>query len=274
VAKEFKSLKNKNSHITTLEWRNTLGIDIDLLSNQLHVSTDQHLDLSPVFNLTKSSFELISDLNPELRLELVGHNLNIKGMSTISDGIAHIIAHQMENWNEVGGPPYRGKIAASSSNWDTASGIRKPDTWWMRRATYNGLNPAATHQLPGCPDVVVEVISPSQSFNVGQDTQQDKMGDWITDGAEFGVLVDYKGRATYFYATTASGILPAPGAAAGVIAHPNFPGVTERRFAWGGVAPAGPGPHFGPALNIPFPANTHMTNIAPFSLNHATFEIA
>ncbi len=55
------------------------------------------------------------------------------------------------------------------------------------------------------------------------------------------MLIDWEHRNTYVYATAASGLLPATLSpappAAGVFqaaAHPNFPGIVERRYAWPG----------------------------------------
>jgi len=103
------------------------------------------------------------------------------------------------------------------------------------------------------------------------------MGEWISAGVQFGILIDYHRRCTYRYATTASGLLPAPGAHANVAAHPNFAAVCEERFPWPGAAPAGAGPHYGPpGFVVSIPGGTHM-GIAlggAVNINHALFRIA
>jgi hypothetical protein len=70
------------------------------------------------------------------------------------EGIISRISHQITLWDIAAG--IDGGIGVSSTNIIVVPGgsgiaptIRKPDTWWMDRATYGPLQPELHNQLPG-----------------------------------------------------------------------------------------------------------------------------
>lgn len=82
-------------------------------------------------------------------------------------------------------------------------------------------------------------------------------------------MIDYIGQNTYFYASTASGLLPAPGFNANVIAYGT---VTEEAHPWPALPAPVNGMQFGPALRLAIPAGTTIVNtVGPIIIDHTVF---
>jgi Uma2 family endonuclease len=65
--------------------------------------------------------------------------------------------------------------------------IRSPDVSWVKRTRLAALTPEQKQRfLPLCPDFVIELRSPSDSIK----TLQDKMQEYIENGASLGWLID------------------------------------------------------------------------------------
>jgi Uma2 family endonuclease len=65
--------------------------------------------------------------------------------------------------------------------------IRSPDVSWVKRSRLAALTPEQKQRfLPLCPDFVIELRSPSDSIK----TLQDKMQEYIENGASLGWLID------------------------------------------------------------------------------------
>jgi Uma2 family endonuclease len=65
--------------------------------------------------------------------------------------------------------------------------IRSPDVSWVKRTRLAALTPEQKQRfLPLCPDFVIELRSPSDSINI----LQDKMQEYIENGASLGWLID------------------------------------------------------------------------------------
>ena len=85
----------------------------------------------------------------------------------------------------------------SSGGFDLPNGAtRSPDAAWVKRSRLAGLSPAQKKRfLPLCPDFVVEFRSPSDHLK----TLQDKMQEYIDNGALLGWLLDVPNRRVFVY---------------------------------------------------------------------------
>ncbi len=73
---------------------------------------------------------------------------------------------------------------------------RSPDLSWVKRSRWDALTKEQREQFPPlCPDFVVEIRSPSDSLKV----LQEKMQEYIANGAQLGWLIDPIDRKVYIY---------------------------------------------------------------------------
>jgi Uma2 family endonuclease len=77
---------------------------------------------------------------------------------------------------------------------------RSPDAAWVLRERLTGLRPQEKKRfLPLCPDFVAELLSPSDSLPA----VQEKMQEYMDNGARLGWLIDPENRRVYIYRTNA-----------------------------------------------------------------------
>ncbi len=91
----------------------------------------------------------------------------------------------------------RGKVADSNGGFILPNGaIRSPDSSWVLKSRLDTL-PKETLQkfLPLCPDFVLEMTSPSDSLS----ETQEKMVEYIENGAQLGWLVHSKTKQIFIY---------------------------------------------------------------------------
>ena len=73
---------------------------------------------------------------------------------------------------------------------------RSPDVAWIRRNRWEALSPEERRGFaPICPDFVLELRSPSDNLRV----LQDKLQEYIDNGAQLGWLIDPVDRVVYVY---------------------------------------------------------------------------
>jgi Uma2 family endonuclease len=73
---------------------------------------------------------------------------------------------------------------------------RSPDVSWIRKDRWDALSPEERRGFsPLCPDFVLELRSPSDSLRM----LQDKMQEYIDNGAGLGWLIDPTERVVYVY---------------------------------------------------------------------------
>lgn len=73
---------------------------------------------------------------------------------------------------------------------------RSPDASWVKKERWDALTPEQREKfLPLCPDFVVELRSQSDSLT----TLQDKMKEYLDNGARLGWLIDRKNRRVEIY---------------------------------------------------------------------------
>jgi Uma2 family endonuclease len=90
-----------------------------------------------------------------------------------------------------------GVASDSSTGFDLPNGaIRSPDAAWVKRSRLAALTPEQKKRfLPLCPDFVIELRSPSDHLK----TLQDKMQEYLANGAQLGWLFDIPNRRVYVY---------------------------------------------------------------------------
>jgi Uma2 family endonuclease len=104
------------------------------------------------------------------------------------------IAHQVANWAEQDGT---GETFDSSSGFTLPNGAtRSPDAAWIKLERWNALTDSQKASFaPICPDFVIELRSASDRLS----TLQDKMQEYINNGALLGFLIDRKNRTVHIY---------------------------------------------------------------------------
>lgn len=152
--------------------------------------------LRPVFDLTDDQLLELSSLNRDLRMErnaegeLIvmpptgGETGNRNAKLTIRLGV----------WTERDG---------TGANFDSSTGfrlpngaVRSPDASWVERSRLEALTDEQRRKfLPLCPDFVLELRSPTDSLN----TLQEKMREYLDNGARLGWLLDPEYRRVYVY---------------------------------------------------------------------------
>ena len=140
-------------------------------------------------------FQLCSD-NRDLSMELTAQKELIvmapKGL--MSGWRENILSTRLTNWAENDGT---GIVGSSATGFRLPNGaIRGPDASWVRRerlATFSKEELEKFGHL--CPDFVAEVMSPSNTLP----ELQDKMSEYIANGALLGWLIDPYEARVYIY---------------------------------------------------------------------------
>lgn len=90
-----------------------------------------------------------------------------------------------------------GKAFDSSTGFKLPNGAnRSPDVSWVKRDRYYALTPEQREKFPPlCPDFVVELRSPSDFLK----ETQEKMQEYIDNGARLGWLIDRKNQRVEIY---------------------------------------------------------------------------
>ncbi len=85
----------------------------------------------------------------------------------------------------------------SSTGFALPNGARRsPDLAWVRKGRWQLLNASEREEFPPlCPDFVVELRSRTDHLQ----TLQEKMGEYVENGAQLGWLIDPYGKAVYVY---------------------------------------------------------------------------
>jgi Uma2 family endonuclease len=174
-----------------------------------------------VQQMTTAEFYEFCLANRDLRIERTASGDVIVMSPAFSDtGNRNMkIAYQVANWAEQDGT---GETFDSSAGFTLPNGaIRSPDAAWIKLERWNSLteNQKASF-APICPDFVIELRSASDRLT----TLQDKMQEYIDNGALLGFLIDRKARTVHLYRPQQSAqILENP---AEVQGDPELPGFT------------------------------------------------
>ncbi|MGH2544342.1 MAG: Uma2 family endonuclease [Ardenticatenaceae bacterium] len=153
------------------------------------------LDVESV-GLTDEQFYRLCQDNPELRIELTA-NRELVIMSPTGSKTRwrnSRLNQRLANWAEQDGT---GLSFDSSTGFTLPNGAkRSPDASWVRRAIWEALSEEEQEGFaPLCPDFVVELRSLGDDLS----TLQNKMAEYIANGARLGWLLDPRHRRVYVY---------------------------------------------------------------------------
>ncbi len=164
-------------------------------------SIEQHapfrfsLDVSSVC-LTDDQFSRLCSDNPELRIELTAdRELIIMSPTGYETGWRNAkITQRLANWTEQDGT---GICFDSSTLFTLPNGAkRSPDASWIQKVRCERLSSEERSTFaPICPDFVAELRSPSDTIA----DLQEKMADYIRNGARLGWLLDPVEKRVHIY---------------------------------------------------------------------------
>ncbi len=154
------------------------------------------LRLRPVLELSYDQFLELSSINRDLRLELTAkRELTVMppaGGETSRRNIE--LAAQLWVWAKRDGT---GVAFDSSGGFILPNGaVRSPDAGWVERSRLEALTAEQREKfLPLCPNFVIELRSPTDKLSV----LQDKMQEYLDNGARLGWLIDPQQKRVYVY---------------------------------------------------------------------------
>ena len=120
------------------------------------------------------------------------------------------LSAQLERWSERDG---RGVAFDSSTGFRLPNGAtRSPDAAWVLRSRLARLTREQRRRfLPLCPDFLVELTSPTDRLS----KVQEKMQEWMSNGAGLGWILDADNRQAHIYRPNGVEILDTPDRLAG-----------------------------------------------------------
>ena len=146
--------------------------------------------------LTEEQFTLLCQENPELRIELTAQQeLVIMPPTGSETGRRNsTLTQRLANWAETDGT---GVVFDSSTLFTLPSGAKRtPDASWVRKERGDVLTREQREGFaPLCPDFVVELGSRTDRLL----DLQDKMQEYINNGARLGWLIDPLDKRVYVY---------------------------------------------------------------------------
>ena len=146
--------------------------------------------------LTDEQFFLLCQHNRELRFERTakGEILIMPPTGGETGNRNADLTFQLQAWSRQNN---LGKAFDSSTGFKLPNGAnRSPDASWVKRDRWFALTPEQRKKfLPLCPDFVVELRSPSDALK----ETQEKMQEYIDNGARLGWLIDPQTRRVEIY---------------------------------------------------------------------------
>ena len=176
--------------------------------------------LKLTINLTDEQFWQLCQRNREYRFELNDRGDLIIMSPTGSDtGRRNIkITTQLEIWNSK---HKLGIAFDSSTGFKLPNGAkRSPDASWIKLNRWNSLTTEEQEQFaPICPDFVVELRSKTDALK----PLQEKMQEYLDNGAKLGWLIDYQNQQVEIYRVNQPvEIVNSPSSLSGEKVLPNF----------------------------------------------------
>lgn len=154
------------------------------------------LRLRPVIELTGDQLLMLSSINHDLRLELTaeGELVVMPPTGTETGDQDSEINMQLRLWSKQDGA---GATFGSSTGFTLPNGaIRSPDASWVLRSRLDALTAEQRRKFaPLCPDFAIELRSPSDGLRVAQE----KMQEYLENGARLGWLIDPSSKRVYVY---------------------------------------------------------------------------
>ena len=165
------------------------------LAEERVAGTSLILNVQKVGLSQEQFFQLCCD-NPEFFMELSAQKeliiMPLPGPKTSWRNV--IITTRLTNWAEKDG---RGITFDCACHFILPNGAtRGPDASWLRRDRWDALSLEQQEKAaPVCPEFVVELMSPSDRLS----TVQEKMEEYIANGAQLGWLIDPYNKIVYLY---------------------------------------------------------------------------
>ncbi|HBR00460.1 MULTISPECIES: Uma2 family endonuclease [unclassified Roseofilum] len=182
-------------------------------------------------SVTQEQFELLAASNRELQLERTATGELIVNPPTgwESGKRNRSIIGQLDRWYEN---HQRGEAFESSTGFILPNGAnRSPDACWVSQERWDALTDEQRGTFPQiCPDFVVELRSASDTLK----SLQEKMQEYMDNGAKLGWLIDPKNRTVEVYRVGLEvEILSNPTELSGEEVLPGF--VLNLRRVWGDI---------------------------------------
>jgi Uma2 family endonuclease len=150
----------------------------------------------PHQKLTDEEFEELFAQNPELRIEMTSKGELIIMSPTTSKGghLNFLLTGRFAAWTEA---DTSGVRFDSSTCFTLPNGAkRSPDVSWIIRQRWDELSEEEKDEfVPICPDFVIELRSKSDRLTV----LQEKMEEYILNGAQLGWLIDPLEKRVHIY---------------------------------------------------------------------------
>jgi Uma2 family endonuclease len=189
--------------------------------------------------LTPEQFELVCQANPEAVLELTADGQLIAMTPTGGDTSSRnsLLIARLQIW-ALGQGTW--KVFDSSGGFRLSDGsVLSPDASVVRLELWQALTPEQRRGLPPlCPDLVIELASPSDQGPRGSEALRRKMAAYIANGAQLGWLLFPEQRAVEIWKIDGEDDEPAPQrleAAMRLEGGALFPGlVLELEEIWAG----------------------------------------
>ncbi len=154
------------------------------------------LQMSPAWELNADSFFDFCQLNSHLRIErnATGKLIIMPPTGSETGNRNFKLIQQLANWTDRDG---------SGIGFDSSAGFilpngatRSPDASWIKLNRWNSLSPEQKSKFaPIYPDFVVELRSSSDSLEI----LQEKMREYIDNGASLGWLINRSAKQVYIY---------------------------------------------------------------------------
>ena len=166
------------------------------LSTVLETDNYLVLQMSPAWEMNADSFFEFCQLNSHLRIErnAIGKLIIMPPTGSETGNRNLKLTQQLANWTDRDGS---GISFDSSTGFVLPNGAtRSPDASWIELSRWNSLSSEQKSKFaPICPNFVVELKSPSDSLEV----LQEKMQEYIDNGASLGWLIDRSAKQVYIY---------------------------------------------------------------------------
>jgi Uma2 family endonuclease len=183
---------------------------------QLQASPDPASGLPPLLlpldlRLTPEQFALVCQANPEAVLELTADGQLIAMTPTGGETSLRnaCLSFQLACWaREQGG----WEVFGSSCGFALPDGsVLSPDAAAVRQERWQVLSPEQRRGFPPlCPDLVVELVSPSDEGPRGSEALRRKMAAYVANGAQLGWLLFPEQRAVEIWQAHDEGGEPGP----------------------------------------------------------------
>lgn len=186
------------------------------------------LNLNSVIKLTDEQFFQLCQANENLRFErtATGELIIMPPAGGETGNRNGRLNQQLFNWADTDGT---GIAFDSSTGFKLLNGAdRSPDAAWVKLERWNALTQEQKEKFPPiCPDLVIELLSPSDNLKVAQA----KMKEYRDNGVRLGWLINRKSRQVEIYRQNREAeILESPTTLSGEDVLPKF--VLRLELIW------------------------------------------